>query len=86
MFEIVDEKRDGAVIKVIGVGGCGGNAVKHMMEKGVEGVEFIVANTDAQALDKSPAPKRISLGAQLTKVFSFRNFLVRFYFYKSDGE
>ena len=67
MFEIVDEKRDGAVIKVIGVGGCGGNAVRHMMEKGVEGVEFIVANTDAQALDKSPAPKRISLGAQLTQ-------------------
>ena len=67
MFEIVDEKRDGAVIKVIGVGGCGGNAVKHMMEKGVEGVEFIVANTDAQALDKNPAPKRISLGAQLTQ-------------------
>ncbi|HPV24192.1 MAG TPA: cell division protein FtsZ, partial [Casimicrobium sp.] len=45
MFEIVDEKRDGAVIKVIGVGGCGGNAVEHMIRKGVAGVEFIAANT-----------------------------------------
>ena len=41
MFEIVDEKRDGAVIKVIGVGGCGGNAVEHMINKGVAGVEFM---------------------------------------------
>ena len=67
MFEIVDEKRDGAVIKVIGVGGCGGNAVEHMIQKGVAGVEFIAANTDAQVLDKNPAPKRIPLGAELTQ-------------------
>ena len=67
MFEIVDEKRDGAVIKVIGVGGCGGNAVEHMIHKGVAGVEFIAANTDAQVLDKNPAPKRIPLGAELTQ-------------------
>ncbi|MBS0315323.1 MAG: cell division protein FtsZ [Proteobacteria bacterium] len=67
MFEIVDEKRDGAVIKVIGVGGCGGNAVEHMINKGVAGVEFIAANTDAQVLDRNPAPKRIALGAELTQ-------------------
>ena len=67
MFEIVDEKRDGAVIKVIGVGGCGGNAVEHMIHKGVAGVEFIAANTDAQVLDRNPAPKRIPLGAELTQ-------------------
>ncbi|HPG63327.1 MAG TPA: cell division protein FtsZ, partial [Casimicrobium sp.] len=66
MFEIVDEKRDGAVIKVIGVGGCGGNAVEHMIRKGVAGVEFIAANTDGQVLDKNPAPHRIPLGAELT--------------------
>ncbi len=66
MFEIVDEKRDGAVIKVIGVGGCGGNAVEHMIRKGVAGVEFIAANTDGQVLDKNPAPHRIALGAELT--------------------
>lgn len=67
MFEIVDEKRDGAVIKVIGVGGCGGNAVEHMINKGVAGVEFIAANTDAQVLDKNPATLRIPLGAELTQ-------------------
>ncbi|HSF20668.1 MAG TPA: cell division protein FtsZ, partial [Burkholderiales bacterium] len=47
MFEIVDAQAQEAVIKVIGVGGCGGNAVDHMIDKGVEGVEFISANTDA---------------------------------------
>ncbi|TAG02170.1 MAG: cell division protein FtsZ [Betaproteobacteria bacterium] len=67
MFEIVDEKRDGAVIKVIGVGGCGGNAVEHMINKGVAGVEFIAANTDAQVLDKNSAAQRISLGSELTQ-------------------
>lgn len=66
-FEIVEEKRDGAVIKVIGVGGCGGNAVKHMIDKGVPGVDFIVANTDAQALKNNAAPRRIALGQQLTQ-------------------
>ncbi|MFN3629603.1 MAG: cell division protein FtsZ [Casimicrobiaceae bacterium] len=67
MFEIVEEKRHGAVIKVIGVGGCGGNAVKHMIDKGVTGVEFIVANTDAQALERVPVARRITLGQQLTQ-------------------
>jgi cell division protein FtsZ len=50
MFEILDSSNQEAVIKVIGVGGCGGNAVDHMVLSGVHGVEFICANTDAQAL------------------------------------
>lgn len=57
----------GARIKVIGVGGGGGNAVNRMIEAGVENVEFIVANTDLQALKRSKAPKRIQLGDKLTK-------------------
>jgi cell division protein FtsZ len=57
----------GAVIKVIGVGGAGGNAVKNMMDSGIENVEFIVANTDAQALASNPAPCKIQLGATMTK-------------------
>ena len=56
MFEIIDQvQNEGAVIKVIGVGGCGGNAVEHMIERGLAGVEFICANTDAQALKRSTA-------------------------------
>lgn len=57
----------GARIKVIGVGGGGGNAVNHMIEAGVKGVEFIVANTDVQALNKSNASIKIQLGSQLTR-------------------
>lgn len=57
----------GARIKVIGVGGGGGNAVNHMIEAGVEGVEFIVANTDLQALKLSRAPIKIQLGGDLTR-------------------
>ena len=57
MFEIIDQtSQEGAVIKVIGVGGCGGNAVEHMIGRGLAGVEFICANTDAQALKRSTAP------------------------------
>ena len=63
MFEIIDqETRDGAVIKVIGVGGCGGNAVEHMIARGLTGVDFICANTDAQALARSSAHRHIQLG------------------------
>jgi len=62
-----DELRAGAKIKVIGVGGGGGNAVNHMIEAGVTGVDFLVANTDAQALRMSRAPVKIQLGAKLTK-------------------
>ena len=50
MFEVVENVPSGTVIKVIGVGGAGGNAVDHMIRNGVSGVEFITANTDAQAL------------------------------------
>jgi len=68
MFEIIDQApQDGAIIKVIGVGGCGGNAVEHMIEKGLSGVEFICANTDAQALKRSTARVQLQLGATLTR-------------------
>ncbi|HET6263706.1 MAG TPA: cell division protein FtsZ [Usitatibacter sp.] len=67
MFEIVDAQAQEAVIKVIGVGGCGGNAVDHMIEKGVQGVEFITANTDAQALKRNQAKVQLQLGAAITK-------------------
>ncbi len=62
-----DELRHGAKIKVIGVGGGGGNAVNRMIDARVEGVEFCVANTDLQALNTSKAPVKIQLGAKLTK-------------------
>ena len=61
MFEIIDSAPQDAVIKVIGVGGCGGNAVEHMIKKGVSGVEFIVANTDAQALKQTNARVQLQL-------------------------
>jgi cell division protein FtsZ len=68
MFEIIDQaSQDGALIKVIGVGGCGGNAVEHMIEKGLSGVDFICANTDAQALKRSTARTQLQLGAALTR-------------------
>lgn len=67
MFEIVDEEyKQQAVIKVVGVGGGGGNAVNHMIEQGLTGAEFIVMNTDAQALRKSKASIRLQLGASIT--------------------
>jgi cell division protein FtsZ len=62
MFEIVNEQAVGPVIKVIGVGGAGGNAVDHMIEQGVEGVEFFAVNTDAQVLARSKARNQIQLG------------------------
>jgi cell division protein FtsZ len=66
MFEIVDNQAQEAVIKVIGVGGCGGNAVDHMIDKGVQGVEFISANTDAQALKRTSAKIQLQLGSAIT--------------------
>ncbi len=66
MFEF-QEVLQGAVIKVIGVGGAGGNAITNMIKAGIEGVDFISANTDAQALAKNRAPVKIQLGTQLTK-------------------
>ena len=67
MFEIMDRDSQEAVIKVIGVGGCGGNAVAHMIEKNVGGVEFICANTDMQALKNSQAKTVLQIGADVTK-------------------
>ena len=65
---LFDEQRDeGAAIKVIGVGGGGSNAVNRMIEAGVDGVEFLVANTDLQALKQSHAPVKLQIGARLTK-------------------
>ncbi|MDD5174997.1 MAG: cell division protein FtsZ [Sterolibacterium sp.] len=65
MFEIVDKDPGQTVIKVIGVGGAGGNAVEHMIREGVQGVEFICVNTDAQALNKSSAGEKLQLGPGL---------------------
>lgn len=61
-FDMVDNAAQGTVIKVVGVGGAGGNAVKHMINRGVLGVEFIAANTDAQALSNSRADNIIQIG------------------------
>ena len=66
MFELMDT-HNSAVIKVIGVGGGGGNAVNHMVEASIEGVEFICANTDAQALKHSKVKTNLQLGASVTK-------------------
>jgi cell division protein FtsZ len=65
-FEYV-EMEGSAKIKVIGVGGAGGNAINNMIEAGLQGVKFIVANTDAQALESSAAPMKIQMGANLTE-------------------
>ncbi|MCM2131039.1 cell division protein FtsZ [Larsenimonas rhizosphaerae] len=68
MFELVDNApSSSAVIKVIGVGGGGGNAVNHMVESNIEGVEFICANTDAQALKRVSAKTVLQLGTEITK-------------------
>ncbi len=67
MFEFVDTDNQAAVIKVIGVGGGGGNAVQHMLSGCIEGVEFICANTDAQALNNSVAKTSLQLGRNITK-------------------
>jgi cell division protein FtsZ len=62
-----DPPISGARIKVIGIGGGGGNAVNRMIDAGIEGIEFLVANTDLQALKRSKAPIKIQLGSRLTK-------------------
>ncbi len=67
MFELIDNVPSNAVIKVIGVGGGGGNAVKHMIENNVEGVDFICANTDAQALADIESRTVLQLGGDITK-------------------
>lgn len=67
MFEMADSGSQNAVIKVIGVGGGGGNAVEHMLTENIKGVEFICANTDGQALSKSRATTTLQLGEEITK-------------------
>ncbi len=67
MFELLDTDTQDAVIKVIGVGGCGGNAVDHMISSGLSGVEFIAINTDAQALKRNQAKLQLQLGTAVTK-------------------
>ncbi|MGY3868283.1 cell division protein FtsZ [Aeromonas crassostreae] len=67
MFEFMDSHTDEAVIKVIGVGGGGGNAVEHMVRQNIEGVEFITVNTDAQALRNSSANTTLQIGGGITK-------------------
>ena len=67
MFELVDSAPQSAVIKVIGVGGGGGNAVQHMLNRQVDGVDFIAANTDAQALKHLDAKTNLQLGGAITK-------------------
>lgn len=60
-------KEESSIIKVIGVGGGGSNAVNHMYRQGIRGVDFVVCNTDQQALDMSPVPRKIALGSSLTE-------------------
>lgn len=67
MFEIMNTETQEAVIKVVGVGGCGSNAVDHMIQNGMQGVEFISMNTDAQALKGNKAPTTLQLGPGITK-------------------
>src|ERR1700757_2946522 len=67
MFEIIDQNPQEAVIRVIGVGGCGGNAVEHMIGKGLAGVEVIAANNDAQEMKRSTACTQLQLGGGLTR-------------------
>ena len=67
MFELVDNQPQHAVIKVIGVGGGGGNAVQHMVDRQIDGVDFICANTDAQALQRLTARTLLQLGSDITK-------------------
>ena len=68
MFELVESySQNSAVIRVIGVGGGGGNAVEHMLSTSIEGVEFVCANTDAQALKNSSARTVLQLGNNVTK-------------------
>lgn len=67
MFELMDSCSQNAVIKLIGIGGGGGNAVEHMVQSGIEGVEFICTNTDAQALKNMNAKINVQIGSNITK-------------------
>jgi len=67
-IQLIPDSNDGAKIRVVGVGGGGGNIVNSMVNKGIEGVEFIAVNTDAQALDISKANVKIQIGKTSPKV------------------
>ncbi len=67
MFQMIDNDATGAIIKVVGIGGGGGNAVQQMLEANINGVEFICANTDAQALEKTHCKNVIRIGQNVTK-------------------
>ena len=67
VYDVVESAASPAVIKVIGIGGGGCNAINNMINSSVHGVEFISANTDAQSLQLNQAPKRIQLGTNLTR-------------------
>jgi cell division protein FtsZ len=67
MIELVSNPDPGARIKVIGAGGCGGNAVNHMIAAGIRSVDFIAVNTDAQALQNNAAPQRVQIGESITR-------------------
>jgi cell division protein FtsZ len=67
MFVLADTENQGAIIKVVGVGGGGGNAVAHMISSGIEGVDFICVNTDAQALKHSKVKTSVQIGSNITK-------------------
>src|SRR5213083_2885705 len=67
VFDESEQPISGANIKVVGIGGGGGNAVNRMIEAGIEGVQFLVANTDLQALKRSEAPIKLQIGDKLTK-------------------
>jgi len=67
MFEVIDNKKQEALIKVVGVGGCGNNAVDYMIERNILGVDFISVNTDLQSLKKSQANNIVQIGLHLTK-------------------
>lgn len=67
IFKLIDEKNDTPIIKVIGVGGGGSNAVNHMFKQGIVGVDFAICNTDKQAMEQSPVQTKIQLGPTLTE-------------------
>ena len=67
IFKLIDEKSDAPIIKVIGVGGGGSNAVNHMFKQGIIGVDFAICNTDKQSMEQSPVPVKMQLGPTLTE-------------------
>jgi cell division protein FtsZ len=64
MLNFDSPRNQSSIIKVLGVGGGGSNAVSHMFEQGIQGVDFIICNTDAQAMEASPVPTKIQLGSR----------------------